>query len=209
MAIKDFKSVSGVVPGKEDEVIRIWMSFGWELKDKQRVKTQDSQQYVGQSSDKSTSYYETTKGVDFFELSFERDPERKNYKELKSLEEQYYIPLPKFNKDYPPEKPKRFGIIFSILIGLSLIVGIFMLIVSFMSSVNGVLTFLLAFIISIALLAPGILIIIFRNKSYSKRLEPWEELQRKYLDQKSEQEKIISDAKKKRSEILEKAKLLV
>jgi ribosomal protein L7/L12 len=88
MAMKDFQSIQ-VAPGTEDETVRLWMSFGWELKNKQRVKTQDVQKYTGQSVDHSTSYYETTRGVDFFELSFERDKSRPNYAELVQLEKQY------------------------------------------------------------------------------------------------------------------------
>jgi len=110
MAIKDFQSIQ-VAPGEEDGAVRLWMSFGWELKNKQRVKTQDVQKYTGQSSDLSTSYYETTKGVDFFELSFERDPERKNYTQLKSLEDEYYSIQ---DPDYP-EVPILFGKIWLIL----------------------------------------------------------------------------------------------
>jgi hypothetical protein len=114
MAIKDFQSIQ-VVPGNEDKTVRLWMSFGWELKNKQRVKTQDVQKFTGQDSD-GTEHYETTKGVDFFELTFERDPERKNYAELKSLEGQYYSAK---DPDYPVE-PVRFGCLwlFLSLIGL-------------------------------------------------------------------------------------------
>jgi len=115
MALKDLQSVQ-VEPGDEDVTTRLWMSFGWELKNKQRVKTQDAQKYTGQSSDHSTSYYETTKGVDFFELTFERDPERKNYSELKSLEGQYYgVKDPDC-----PIAPVRFGLIWGVLTAVGL-----------------------------------------------------------------------------------------
>ena len=109
MAMKDFQSLQ-VTPGDEDATVRLWMSFGWELKNKQRVKTADSQRFTGQDND-GTEHYQTTFGVDFFELTFERDPERKNYSTLKSLENEYYS-----IKDPPyPEEPVLFGKIWLIL----------------------------------------------------------------------------------------------
>jgi hypothetical protein len=118
MAMKDIKSIE-VDPADEDETIQLWMSFGWELKNNQRVKTQDVQKFTGQDSD-GTKHYETTQGVDFIKLTFERSPEIKNYSELKSLEEQYYgVEFPS-----PPDEPVRFGCLWLVLsvIGLFLFV---------------------------------------------------------------------------------------
>jgi hypothetical protein len=116
MALKDLQSVK-VKPGEEDQVARLRMSFGWELKNKQRVKTADSQKYTHQDSN-GTKYYETTPGVDFIELTFERDPERKNYAELKSLEGQYDSVR---NPTYPEEVPKRFGCLWLVLSVIGLV----------------------------------------------------------------------------------------
>jgi len=203
MAIKDIESIQ-VAPGEEDKVTRLWMSFGWELKNKQRVKTQDVQKYAGQSSDRTTTYYETTKGVDFFELTFERNPERKNYTELKSLEKQYYA----VNFPSPPSSnsPKRFGLGFSLLILISLFFGILCIYAAFSmfgsrSSTN-VIGGIIGLLIGAAILTPGILIIITRIKSYPKRLKPWEEAWATY-------KKESSEAEKKRSELLERAQSLV
>jgi len=191
MAMKDFKSVSGVAPGKEDEVVRLWMSFGWELKDKQRVKTQDAQKYAGQSSDLKTSYYETVQGVDFFELTFERDPDRKNYAELVELEKQYYAPLPSVPKKVPApsEKPKMFGTKWIIITIIGLFLSIF----------------------------PGVIIILWRLISYPSKSASWRQEKEAYdrssspeaVAERTSAEKALSEAKKKRSETLEKAKSLV
>ncbi|MCL2186138.1 MAG: hypothetical protein FWB86_09850 [Treponema sp.] len=191
MAMKDFKSESRVPPGKEDEVVRLYMSFGWELKDKQRVKTQDAQKYAGQSSDLKTSYFENVKGVDFFELTFERDPDRKNYAELVELERQYYVPLPSVPKTVPDpgEKPKMFGKKWVILTLIGLCLSLF----------------------------PGVIIILWRLISYPSKTSSWKQNKEAFdksttpeaIAARTSAEKALSEAKKKRSEALEKAKSLV
>jgi hypothetical protein len=119
MAMKDIKSID-VNPADEEKTIQLWMSFGWELKNNQRVKTQDVQKFTGQDSD-GTKHYETTRGVDFTKLTFERNPEIKNYSELKSLEEQYYgVEFPS-----PPAAPVRFGCLWLVLA----VIGLFLFIV--------------------------------------------------------------------------------
>jgi hypothetical protein len=115
MAMKDVKSIE-VAPDDEEKTVQLWMSFGWEFKNNQRVKTQDVQKFTGQDSD-GTEHYQTTRGVDFIKLTFERDPERKNYTELKSLEGQYYsVKDPLY-----PEEPVRFGMLWGLLIAVGLI----------------------------------------------------------------------------------------
>jgi len=180
MAMKDIKSVQ-VAPGDEDGTARLWMSFGWELKNKQRVKTQDVQKYTGQDS-KGTKFYETTKGDDFFEMTFERDPERQNYAELVSLEKQYYGM--KKPADYPPYQPdpvKRFGLLWGIL----------------------------AFVGILLYVLPGIAIIIWRCVSYSKRKRKYEEALKAYEEKAKTYETTCSDYKRKREEILKQAQSLV
>jgi hypothetical protein len=174
MAMKDFQSIQ-VAPGNEDEAVRLWMSFGWELKNKQRVQTPI--------------------GVDHFELTFERDPERKNYAELKSLEERYYTTTPPSSSSGSP--PKRFGCLFSILIVLSLFLGLAMLIGSLGDGISGEMG-MLAF----SSILTGVLIIVFRIRSYPKRLQPWTEACDAY-------EKANDAYIKEHSEILERARSLV
>lgn len=88
MALKEFKSIT-VEPGTEDSEIRLWQTFGWDLVGApQEVRTSDSQIKTG--ADDNYDYYKTIAGVHYIKLSFERNPERKNYEELKSLESQYY-----------------------------------------------------------------------------------------------------------------------
>jgi len=98
---KEIKSFS-VAPSKEESTINLWQSFGWELKSTQEVKTEDSS-HLERRGD---SIYSVTKsGEHYIKLTFERDPARQNYAELKSIEEQYHS----INDPYCPIEPKRFG----------------------------------------------------------------------------------------------------
>ena len=161
MAMKEMKSVE-VTPENEDKTVQLWMSFGWELKNNQRVKTQDVQKYTGQDS-KGTAYYQTTKGVDFVKLTFERDPERKNYAQLKALEEQYdSIPdpvLPPQDYDYP--------VMFGCLWGLLTAVGIF------------------------AGIIPGVIIIVWRLIRHKKLMAEVEPKRQAWLAKKAEAEREV------------------
>ena len=189
MAIKDFKSIQ-VAPGNEDKTVRLWMSFGWELKYKQRVKNQDSQVFTRQDSD-GTEHYRITKGVDFYDLTFERDPERKNYAELKSLEEQYYS----MKKPVPPVKPVRFGNIWLAIsfFTLLIIVGCYWLSISF---------FIPSIMATLFIIIVEIIIIIWRFMRYS-------ELKKNYYEEYAVYRKEFEAANKKRQEIVEKARSLV
>ncbi len=188
MALKDVKSIE-VKPADEDQTVQLWMSFGWELKSNQRIKTQDVQRFTHQDSD-GTKHYETTFGVDFIKLTFERDPERKNYAELVELEKLYNTPLPSIPTppSFDENEPKRMGFGWGIL------------------SVVGLLLYII----------PGVIIIIWRLASYNKRVAKWKEKKDNY-EKKSvkdneaynEAVKANSEAKKKRSEALEKARALV
>jgi len=120
MAMKDVKSVQ-IEPDQEESTVRLFQSFGWEMKSTQEVKTQDVQLFTGQDSD-GTKHYQTKRGEHYIKLTFERDPEIKNYAELKSLEQQYYnVQNPADTREYP----QRFGCLWIILsiIGLFLFVA--------------------------------------------------------------------------------------
>jgi hypothetical protein len=120
MALKDAKSIQ-VTPAKEEGTVRLFQSFGWELKrwelkSTQEVKTQDVQVFAGQDSG-GTEHYETTRGERDGKLTFERDPLRQNYAELKSLEGQYYsVKDPLY-----PDEPVCFGLLWGILTVVGLI----------------------------------------------------------------------------------------
>jgi hypothetical protein len=116
MAMKDIKSIT-VAPEDEEVSVRRFQSFGWELKSTQEVKTQDVQTFTGQDSD-GTEHYQTKRGEHYIKLTFERDPARQNYAELKSLEQQYYgVKSPTY-----PEKPKLLSLLWIILIVGGLII---------------------------------------------------------------------------------------
>jgi len=116
MAMKDVKSIQ-VDPDEEEGAVRLFQSFGWELKSTQEVKTQDVQMFTGQDSD-GTEHYRTTRGEHYVKLTFERDPARQNYAELKSLEAQYYSVK---NPSYP-EEPVRFGMLWIIVSAIGLFI---------------------------------------------------------------------------------------
>jgi hypothetical protein len=119
MAMKDIKSIT-VEPDEEEGSVRLFQSFGWELKSTQEVKTQDVQTFTGQDSD-GTEHYQTKMGDHYVKLTFERDPARKNYAELKNLEGQYYG----VNIPVCPESPALFSLIWIILIIVGFIAMIF------------------------------------------------------------------------------------
>jgi hypothetical protein len=110
MAMKDIKSIT-VAPEYEEGSVRLFQSFGWDLKSTQEVKTQDVQTFTGQDSD-GTEHYQTKSGEHYVKLTFERDPARQNYAELKTLEAQYY------DVDSPvsPTSPRLFNLLWIILI---------------------------------------------------------------------------------------------
>jgi len=195
MAMKDIKSIE-VAPADENKTVQLWMSFGWELKNNQRVKTQDVQKFTGQDSD-GTEHYQTVRGVDFIKLTFERDPARKNYAELKALEEQYYTPLPSSNFIYRGDKPKKPGVFALIMMVISFLIAVILLMCGFgaiiTGSVGGGVT---CFIFSVILSLLGIRVIM-KRKSFSSRLKSWEETNEKYQTQKAAEEKAFSEAKKK------------
>jgi len=201
MAMKDIKSIE-VAPNDEEKTVQLWMSFGWELKNNQRVKTQDVQRFTGQDSD-GTEHYETTRGVDFIKLTFERDPERKNYAELKALEEQYYAPLPSLKTSAPGDRPKKPGVFSLIMMVIFLLVGTLFLVGGIF---NGPSVILL--LIGVVLLGLGIRSIIQR-KTFSSRLKSWEAANEAYQTNHAAEEKAIAEAKKKRADALEKARALV
>jgi uncharacterized membrane protein len=199
MAMKEIRSIE-VQPADEEITVQLWMSFGWELKNNQRVKTQDVQKYTGQDNE-GTSYFETTRGVDFIKLTFERDPERKNYAELVELENQYNLPLPSIPSSVPspPAQPRRLGLLQVIITVVGLI-----LINFFIPGINNNIIKILSIV--------AVAIIIFRFISSPKKLKEWTqkkeayEAYEKYLP---EAEKALSEAMRKHSDVLQKARSLV
>jgi hypothetical protein len=158
MAAKEIKSIS-VAPVAEEDTINEWQSFGWELKSSQEIKNKDS--HLERRGDDLVSVTETEHYV---KLTFERDPARQNYAELVSLQREYES-IPN-----PSAPPKRFGIFFLIIMGLSLIFGI-----GFFGQIGGgaikVITMLVA---GLVFLAPGVLIFLWRMKRYKKLYPEWE-----------------------------------
>jgi hypothetical protein len=202
MALKDIKSIE-VEPSDEEKTVQLWMSFGWELKSNQRVKTQDVQKFTGQDSD-GTSYYQTTRGVDFIKLTFERDPERKNYAELKALEGQYYAPLPGLEAIGPGKEPKKPGVFSLIMTIISLLLGAILLLGGIALSDMRVTS--IVFGIPFSLLG---IISIIKRKSFPSKLKSWEAANEAYQIKHTAEEKALSEARKKRADALEKARSLV
>ena len=194
MALKETNTVT-VNPGNEDKMRALWETFGWELESKETVRTADSS-HLERRGD--AIYNVTQSGVHYVKMTFRRDPDRKNYAELKSLEDQYYAAtLPSPPSGSPPT---RIGCLFSILIAVSLFVGIMLFIAGGAHSYDG--TGIFSIVFGLVVLALGIFIIIKRVKSYPKRLQPWDEACAAY-------KKECSEVQKKRSELLERARSLV
>jgi hypothetical protein len=104
MARKETKSIE-VAPGEVDKTTELWESFGWELKNKQTIKTKDSHQ-----ERRGDTIYNVTESEHYVELMFQRDTGMNNYEELVALEEKYNLPEPT-----EPYKPVRFGMLWLVL----------------------------------------------------------------------------------------------
>ena len=195
MALKETNTVT-VDPGNEDKMRALWETFGWELESKETVRTADSS-HLERRGD--SIYNVTQSGVHYVKMTFRRDPERKNYAELKSLEQRYYaatLPSPPYNQ------PKKFGCLFSILIGISFFLALATIGSNFVGGSGGIPVVIISLIFALIFALPGVLIIIKRNKSYPERLQPWQEARDRY-------EKACDAYAKERSEALEKARSLV
>ena len=147
---KEIKSDT-VDPSKEDDTINEWQSFGWEFVSTQEVKTSDSS-HLERRGD--TIYNVTKSGDHYVKLTFQRDPERQNYAELVSLEEQYNDVL---NPGYMP----RLG---RIIMGVGIALLAFGLIAASGGGGAG----------SAMFIVPGIAIIALRVMLYSKKKKQWE-----------------------------------
>lgn len=112
MAMKELKTFS-VAPGAEEQEIHLWRSFGWELVGAPQEIYNENSRLENRDDD----IYSVTSTTHYIKLTFERSPDRQNYSELKSLEEQYYA----IKDPYYPEPPHFVTIIWSILIIAGLI----------------------------------------------------------------------------------------
>ncbi len=116
MAMKETKSMN-IQPGTEEQVINLWRSFGWELIGApQEIYNKDSHQEM-----QGDDLYNVTETTHYVKITFERDPARPNYEELKSLESQYYS----IEDPYFPPAPRFITLLWVILI----LAGFFLFIV--------------------------------------------------------------------------------
>lgn len=185
MAMKEIKTFS-VKPGEEEVTITLWQTFGWELKGApQEIYNKDSHLEV-----EGDDLYNVTTTTHYVKLSFERNPERPNYDELKSLETQYYELKNPYDPSY--DKPKLlFGFILTI-------VFIILWFLSFnIMNKSGAMQYLG---IGIAIIIPTVSII--RLVLYPKRRKIWKEDCEKYS-------KELSAVNAKKEEIISKAQSLI
>jgi hypothetical protein len=179
---KEFKTLN-VAPGGENEAIEFWQHFGWELMGApQEIYNKSS--HLEKDGDKINSVTETTH---YIKLSFQRDTAMNHYSELASLQREYEsIP----DASAPP---KRFGMLFLILMGISLLMGIFGITgIDTLHGVPGVIGGLLALL---ACIAPGVLIFLWRTKRYKKLYPAWESA--------------FNDIAARRDDVLKRAKVLI
>ena len=183
MAMKEFKSFS-VLPSEEEDTIKLWQTFGWELVGApQEIYNKDSN-----LERKGDDIYSVTTTTHYIKLTFERDPERKNDDELKSLETQYYDLKDPY---YPYNKPKIF---FGTLITIICVVLWFVILCNFVDKFP----LLLGMFVGLGL--PVLLI--FRLATYPKRRKVWKNELEEYNNE-------LSVVNSKREEILSKAQSLV
>lgn len=182
MAMKEFKSFS-VLPSEEEDTIKLWQTFGWELVGApQEIYNKDSN-----LERKGDDIYSVTTTTHYIKLTFERDPERKNYDELKSLETQYYDLKDPY---YPYNKPKIF---FGTLITIICVVLWIVILGNFFDKFPYV---------GIGIFVGFPAILIFRLATYPKRRKVWKNELEEYNNE-------LSLVNSKREEIMSKAQSLV
>lgn len=182
MAMKEFKSFS-VLPSEEEDTIKLWQTFGWELVGApQEIYNKDSN-----LERKGDDIYSVTTTTHYIKLTFERDPERKNYDELKSLETQYYDLKDPY---YPYNKPKIF---FGTLITIICVVLWIVILGNFFDKFP---------LVGIGIFVGFPAILIFRLATYPKRRKVWKNELEEYNNE-------LSLVNSKREEIMSKAQSLV
>jgi len=117
--MKETKFVE-VSPDDANETIETWAHFGWELLGAPQEINYTTTHRTQETDDHYASEY--TEKTHYVKITFQRDTERKNYAELKSLETEFY------NLKNPPDTryyPELFGCLWIILsiIGLILFVA--------------------------------------------------------------------------------------
>jgi hypothetical protein len=181
---KEFKTLN-VAPGGENEAIEFWQHFGWELMGApQEIFNKDT--HLEKDGDNINSVTETTH---YIKLSFQRDTTMNHYSELVSLQKEYEA-IPN-----PSVPPKKFGKLFLILIGISLLIGIFCVKSTLDHSYEGAGYVIIGLLMGLVFFAPGVLIFIWRVKRYKKLYPIWESA--------------VNDIAAKRNDVLGRAKAFI
>lgn len=97
---KEIKCID-VENDEEEDYIKVFQKFGWELKSSQRIFNQDSRPVGAISYEGLTYVHSETDTVNFTKLVFERDTKIPNYYKLKKLEEEFW----ELSEDVSYEKP--------------------------------------------------------------------------------------------------------
>ena len=155
-----------VSPDEVNKIIDVWATFGWELLGAPQEINYSTTHRTQETDDYYSSEYTTT--THYVKVTFQRDKEIKNYSQLASLQKDYES-VPR-----PGTPPSRFGY-FKVFgfIPIWLLIGLI-----------GLLLYVV----------PGVLIIVWRCVSYSKKNKQWD----------ADYDNMI----KKREEILGKARAL-
>jgi len=176
---KKTKLVNGVSSSSLQSVIDKHSDFGWELfGNPQEVnittthRTQETDKHYASAYDTTTKHWNIT---------FQRDEERKNYAELVELERQYDAPLPPAPSTFAIDMPKRMGCLWIILTFIGFCLWFF----------------------------PGVIILLWRLLSYKKRVAKWEQQKAQFEKDSEPANAAYEEAKKKRAEVRQKAKSLV
>lgn len=186
---KEIKTLN-VDNDQEEKVIKVFQSFGWELKSSQRVYNQDSYADGAITYEDVTFIHNTTETVDFTKLVFEREKKMPHYDELVELEREFwrtaaktptqkpYLPphaetMEDWGRHFEPDlrssgEKNRHNIIFGVLLAIWFI--IFAAFESTTSSFIGDNALAAGFIILGAALIISIWIITYKH-SYRKALE--------------------------------------
>ena len=154
-----------VSPDEVNKIIDVWATFGWELLGAPQEINYSTTHRTQETDDHYSSEYTTT--THYVKVTFQRDKEIKKYSQLASLQNEYEA-VPR-----PGTPPSRFGYFKVGPIPIWLLLGLIGLVIY---------------------VVPGVLIIVWRCVSYSKKNKQWD----------ADYDNMI----KKREEILGKARAL-
>ena len=160
-----------VAPEKEQEAIETYQSFGWELRSSQEIFNKDSHQEA-----RGDSIYSVTETTNYVKLVFQRDKDMPYYNEVCEIENKYFDLLNRKPIYYCGNAPIVIGALF-------LLPGAFFLYVG--AQYSGTSSGAALLIMGLIIAALGLLIIVKRLRTKSRKKAEYNEQTKKWNNERS------------------------